>query len=135
MLNTKYLFDTNICIYLLNKKYEKIIDRIEQEGIENIAISSITIAELEFGIEKSLQKERNRVALMGFLLPFKIISFNQNDAHEYGIIRNDLQKKGKIIGNMDLLIGSQAISRDITLVTNNVKEFERIEHIRIENWI
>ena len=75
------------------------------------------------------------MALMGFLLPFKIISFNQKDAHEYGIIRNDLQKKGKIIGNMDLLIGSQAISRDITLVTNNEKEFERIEHIRIENWI
>ena len=130
-----YLFDTNICIYLLNKKYRKIIDRIEQEGIENIGISSITIAELEFGIEKSLQQERNRVALMGFLLPFKIISFNQNDAYEYGIIRNDLQKKGKIIGNMDLLIGSQAISRDLTLVTNNEKEFERIEHIRIENWI
>jgi len=135
MLNTNYLFDTNICIYLLNKKYEKIIDRIEQEGIENIAISSITIAELEFGIEKSLQKERNRMALMGFLLPFKIISFNQNDAYEYGIIRNDLQKKGQIIGNMDLLIGSQAISMDLTLVTNNEKEFERIEHLRIENWI
>ena len=72
---------------------------------------------------------------MGFLLPFKIISFNQNDAYEYGIIRNDLQKKGQIIGNMDLLIGSQAMSRDLTLVTNNEKEFERIEHIRIENWI
>lgn len=135
MLNTNYLFDTNICIYLLNKKYEKIIDRIEQEGIENIGISSMTIAELEFGIEKSLQKERNRMALMGFLLPFKIISFNQNDAYEYGIIRNDLQKKGQIIGNMDLLIGSQAISRDLTLVTNNEKEFERIEHLRTENWI
>jgi len=130
-----FLFDTNICIYLLNKKYEKIIDRIELEGIENIAISSLTIAELEFGIEKSSQKERNRMALMGFLLPFKIISFNQNDAYEYGIIRNDLQKKGKIIGNMDLLIGSQAISRDLILVTNNEKEFERIENIRIENWI
>ena len=133
----KYLFDTNICIYLINKKFEYLIDRVEKYGIENIGISSITIAELEYGIAKSSSphKEENRVALLEFLLPFKFIDFNQNDAYEYGRIRQDLQSQGKIIGNMDILIGSQAVSRELILVTNNVKEFKRIEHLEIENWV
>jgi len=133
----KYLFDTNICIYLINKKFEYLIDRVEKYGIENIGISSITIAELEYGIAKSSShyKEENRVALLEFLLPFKFIDFNQNDAYEYGRIRQNLQSQGKIIGNMDILIGSQAVSRELILVTNNVKEFKRIDNLEIENWV
>ncbi len=133
----EYLFDTNICIYLINKKFEYLIDRVEEYGIENIGISSITIAELEYGIAKcsSPYKEENRVALLEFLLPFKFIDFNQNDAYEYGRIRQNLQSQGKIIGNMDILIGSQAVSRELILVTNNVKEFKRIDNLEIENWV
>ena len=133
----EYLFDTNICIYLINNKFNYLIDRVEKHGIENIGISSITIAELEYGIakSKSTNREENRVALLEFLLPFKFIDFNQNDAYEYGRIRQDLQSKGKIIGNMDILIGSQAVSRELILVTNNEKEFKRIENLEIENWI
>ena len=133
----EYLFDTNICIYLINNKSEYLIDRVERNGIEKIGISSITIAELEYGIaiSNSSHKEENRIALLEFLLPFKFIEFNHNDAYEYGMIRQDLQSKGNIIGNMDLLIGSQAISRKLILVTNNVKEFRRIENIKIDNWI
>ena len=133
----KYLFDTNICIFLINKKFEYLIDRVEKLGIEKIGISSITIAELEYGIAKSdsTHKEENRIALLEFLLPFKFVDFNQNDAYEYGRIRQDLQSKGKIIGNMDILIGSQAVSRELILVTNNEKEFKRIENLKIENWI
>ncbi len=133
----EYLFDTNICIYLINKKFEYLIDRVEECGIENIGISSITIAELEYGIAKSSSayKEENRVALLEFLLPFRFIDFNQNDAYEYGRIRQNLQSQGKIIGNMDILIGSQAVSRELILVTNNVKEFKRIENLEIENWV
>ena len=133
----KYLFDTNICIYLINKKFEYLMDRVEKLGIEKIGISSITIAELEYGIAKSdnTNKEENRIALLEFLLPFKFINFNQSDAYEYGRIRQDLQSKGKIIGNMDILIGSQAVSRELILVTNNEKEFKRIENLKIENWI
>ena len=133
----KYLFDTNICIYVINKKFEYLIDRIEEYGIENIGISSITIAELEYGIAKSSSphKEENRVALMEFLLPFKFIDFNQNDAYAYGRIRHDLQSKGRIIGNMDILIGAQAVSRGLILVTNNEKEFKRIETLKIANWL
>ena len=133
----KYLFDTNICIYMINKKYEYLIDRVEKYGIENIGISSITIAELEYGIAKSSSphKEENRVALLEFLLPFKFIDFSQNDAYEYGRISQDLQSKGKVIGNMDILIGSQVVSRGLILVTNNKKEFKRIGNLTIENWI
>lgn len=132
----KYLFDTNICIFLINKKFEYLMDRVEKLGIEKIGISSITIAELEYGIAKSesMHKKENRIALLEFLLPFKFIDFNQNDAYEYGRIRQDLQSKGKIIGNMDILIGSQAVSRELILVTNNEKEFKRIENLKIENW-
>ena len=132
-----YLFDTNICIYLINRKFEYLIDRVEKYGIENIGISSITIAELEYGIAKSnsSHKEENRVALLEFLLPFKFIDFNQNDAYEYGRIRQNLQLNGKIIGNMDILIGAQAVSRELILVTNNEKEFKRIEGLEIENWV
>ena len=133
----EYLFDTNICIYLINHKFDYLIDEVEKHGIENIGISSITIAELEYGIakSKSTHKEENRVALLEFLLPFKFIDFNQNDAYEYGRIRQDSQSKGNIIGNMDILIGSQAVSRELILVTNNDKEFKRIENLKIENWI
>jgi len=133
----KYLFDTNICIFLINKKFKYLMDRVEKLGIEKIGISSITVAELEYGIAKSdsAHKEENRIALLEFLLPFKFIDFDQNDAYEYGRIRQDLQSKGKIIGNMDILIGSQAISRELILVTNNGKEFKRIENLKIENWI
>ncbi len=132
-----YLLDTNICIYLINNKFDYLIDRIESAGIENTVISTITIAELEFGIanSKSLYKEENRIALFEFLLPFKFLTFNQNDAYEYGIIRSDLQRKGQIIGNMDMLIASQAIANNLTLVTNNIKEFERIYDLKLENWI
>ena len=132
-----YLFDTNICIYLINNKYDYLIDRVENLGIEEIAISTISIAELEYGIakSKSLYKEENRIALMEFLLPFKFLPFGQNDAYEYGVLRSILQAQGNVIGNMDMLIGAQVLSNDLTLVTNNVKEFKRIEGIRLENWI
>ena len=132
-----YLLDTNICIYLINNKYDYLIDKIESHGIESVAISTLTIAELEFGIAKSMSKykEENRLALLEFLIPFKFLAFEQNDAYEYGILREDLQRKGSIIGNMDMLIASQALANDLTLVTNNVREFQRIDELRIENWI
>lgn len=133
----KYLLDTNICIYIINNRFEYLIDRIESIGIENTAISTITISELEFGIAKSQSKfkNENRIALMEFLLPFKLLSYEQNDAYEYGIIRNDLQRRGTVVGNMDMLIASQALANNITLVTNNTKEFERIADLKIDNWI
>jgi len=133
----QYLFDTNICIYLINEKYERLISKVEQSGLEQIAISTITIAELEYGIAKSktIYKEKNKLALMQFLLPFKILDFGQNDAYQYGRIRSDLQARGEPIGNMDMLLAAQAVSNNLILVTNNLREFKRISGIKLENWL
>jgi tRNA(fMet)-specific endonuclease VapC len=92
------------------------------------------VAELEHGVEKSNFPERNKVALVEFLSLFQILYYTDNDALLYGRIRTNLEKRGQIIGTMDMLIASQALSHELILVTNNTKEFERIENIKIENW-
>ena len=96
---------------------------------------AITIAELEYGVAKSQFPEKNRIALIEFLSIFNILPFDDNDAVEFGLIKTDLEKKGKIIGPMDLLIAGQAKSKKLILVTNNIKEFERVEGIKLENWV
>ena len=92
------------------------------------------MAELQYGIEKSSNTEKNRDALEKFLTPIEIIDYGYEAAVEYGKIRAELEKKGFPIGPLDLLIASHAKSLDIILVTNNVREFERIAGLRIENW-
>lgn len=133
----KYLFDTNICIYLINNKFEYLKDRVQDAGIEEVAISTISIAELEFGIAKSATpyKEENRIALLEFLTPFYFLPFEQRDAYEYAQVRNHLRESGNIIGHMDMLIGAQALANDLILVTHNEKEFKRIKGLKIENWV
>ena len=100
-----------------------------------VGISSITLSELEYGVQKSARIKQNKLNLMKFLVPFDILSFDEEAAGEYGIMRANLEKQGRIIGNMDLLIGAHAKSLGTILVTNNDKEFKRIEGLRIENWI
>ena len=130
-----YLLDTNICIYLIKKKYKQLQRRVEKEELYTIAISSITIAELEYGIAKSLYPKENRETLIEFLSPFEIIPFNEMDCETFGIIRAYLNKIGTPIGPYDFQIAAQCLSRDLCLVTNNVKEFERVPKLNIENWI
>ncbi|MBD2526971.1 type II toxin-antitoxin system VapC family toxin [Nostoc sp. FACHB-133] len=131
----RYLLDTNICIYLIKQKPKKVLDRFQTLSISDLGISSITVAELEYGVAKSQQQEKNRIALMQFLLPLEIVEFNQATATIYGSIRSDLESKGLIIGAMDMLIASHAVSLGVTLVTNNVREFSRISTLLLENWI
>ena len=106
---------------------------MEQIGYEEIAISSISIAELEYGVINSAQYERNKEALNQFLVPFEILDFNSECAEYYGYIRKQIKKN--IIGTMDLLIASIALVNNLILVTNNEKEFSRINGLKIENWI
>lgn len=131
----KYLLDTNICIYVIKKKPEIVIGHFKENKTGDIAISSITVAELYYGIEKSSKPEINKIALAEFLQPLVVIDYTQKDAESYGIIRTELEKKGTPIGAMDLLIASQALSRELILVTNNVGEFRRVRGIKLENWI
>ncbi|MEH2309822.1 type II toxin-antitoxin system tRNA(fMet)-specific endonuclease VapC [Nostoc sp.] len=131
----RYLLDTNICIYLIKQKPQKVLDRFQTLSISDLGISSITVAELEYGVAKSQQQEKNRIALMQFLLPLEIVEFNQSSATIYGSIRSDLESRGLIIGAMDMLIAAHALSLGVTLVTNNVREFSRIPTPLLENWV
>jgi len=131
----KYLLDTNICIYIIKNQYTEIVHRIESVGVDNIGVSSITVAEMEFGIAKSSNPKQAESKLYEFLVPFEIYDFNASSARHYGRIRAELTKNGTPIGPMDMLIASIAMANDMTIVTNNVKEFERIGELQIENWI
>jgi len=100
----------------------------------HIAVSSITMAELEFGIQNSSRPEQNRMALMLFMAGISILPFDTNAAMEYGDIRHKLKEQGMLIGGNDLLIAAHARSLGITLVTHNTREFSRVENLRIEDW-
>lgn len=131
----KYMLDTNICIYLIKKKPAQVFNTFKKLAVGDVAISAITLAELEYGIEKSKYPERNKIALTAFLAPIEIIPFSEKAATTYGKIRANLEKRGKIIGAYDLMIGAHALAEELILVTNNVREFERIPNLSIENWI
>ncbi len=129
-----HLLDTNICIYLIKEQPESVVRQMQSKEIEQVGISTITLSELEYGVAKSQYTERNRVALIEFLTPFRILDFDQAAAHEYGRIRTFLEEKGQLIGPMDLLIAAHAIARNLVLVTNNEREFQRVAALKIENW-
>ena len=130
----EYLLDTNICIYIIKKKPAEVFEKFKNLTIGDVGISSITLAELQYGIEKSSNSEKNRDALEKFLTPIEIIDYGYEATFEYGKIRAELEKKGVPIGPLDMLIASHAKSLDVILVTNNVRQFERIAGLRIENW-
>ncbi len=131
----RFLLDTNICIYIIKKKPKQVIDMFLTLPIGSVGISSITLAELQYGIAKSINVEKNREALEKFLTPFEVLDFDQNAANCYGDIRAELERKGTPIGSLDMLIAAHARSLDVILVTNNEKEFVRIVDLKIENWV
>ncbi|MDR1149033.1 MAG: type II toxin-antitoxin system VapC family toxin [Spirochaetaceae bacterium] len=130
-----YLLDTNICIYIVNKHPTEIVNRLEKYQPSEIKISSITVAEMEYGASKSKYREKNREALKKFLSPFEIINFDSMDAEIYGIIRSELEQDGNIIGPYDMQLAAQALRTDYVFVTNNIREFKKIKRLKIENWI
>ena len=130
----RFMLDTNICIYLIKKKPIKVLSKLRRYAISDVCISSITLAELEYGVEKSSQPERNRDALNSFVAPLEIVPFDEVAASCYGEIRSELEKKGRMIGSMDLLIAAHAKALSFTLVSNNIREFRRIPKLILENW-
>lgn len=130
----KYMLDTNICIYLIKKKPEKVLRHFSAHTVGDIGISSITLAELRYGVEKSQQVQRNREALHAFLLPLEIADFDAEAASSYGIVRAALEKAGTSVGSMDMLISAHALSLGVTLVTNNVREIKQIKNLNIADW-
>ena len=130
----KYFLDTNICIYVINKRPSTVIEKLTQFPPQELGISVIVVSELQYGVAKSSQPERNRQLLAAFLRPFQIVPYDEAAAEAYGTIRAELEKKGQLIGREDLLIAAHALSVDLTLVTNNEAEFKRVPSLRVENW-
>jgi tRNA(fMet)-specific endonuclease VapC len=131
----KYMLDTNICIYLIRKKPENLIEKLKSLHIGDICISSVTLAELRYGVEKSQHQEKNRFALEEFILPIEVMPFDDDAASYYGCLRALLEKKGTPIGSLDLMIGANALSLNSILVTNNTREFFRIPNLTVEDWV
>jgi tRNA(fMet)-specific endonuclease VapC len=129
-----YLLDTNICIYIINEQPAKVLQRVIEAGRDSLAISTVTVAELAFGIAKSTRPD-SRAKLENFLSKFPILDWGQEAAWVYGSVRKSLEAKGQRIGERDLLLACQALALDATMVTNNTREFERVDGLKLENWV
>ena len=129
-----YLLDTNICIYFLNRTSERIVSQLKRLSPSVIKLSTITVAELFYGAEKSKSKKKNWTIIENFASIFEIIPFDEKSTKIYPKIRASLEKSGIPIGPMDLLIASISLANNFVLVTNNVKEFKRVKGLRLENW-
>jgi len=129
----KYLLDTNICIYIINGRPPAVLERFDQHPLGAIGISTITASELAFGVVKS-GSEKNRRALEKFLAPLEVAPFSREAIWTYGTLRAALERRGRPIGSLDTLIAAHALSLDVTLVTNDVGDFERVPALKVENW-
>lgn len=130
-----FLIDTNICIYIINNHPPEVVQKFRDIGVGNICISSITVSELQYGACESTQIKKNLIRLEEFLSPFEIISYDENASKYYGQIRSYLEKQGNVIGPLDMLIAAHALSENLTLITNNEKEFKRVKSLDFENWV
>ena len=131
----KYMLDTNTCIYLMNNKDIKLTKKFHNKDPKELCISNITYSELMYGVEKSEKREFNFTRLLLFLSDINILNYDFNASEEYGIIRVELERKGSTIGPNDMLIAAHAKSQNMILVTNNIKEFNRINDLKVENWL
>ena len=130
----KYMLDTNICIYAIKQEPEVVLQKILKHHPSDICISSITYAELMHGVEKSQLADRNRAAIMFFISTIDILDFDVYAAEEYGKIRADLERKGTPIGPLDMLIAAHAKAEKLIIVTNNTREFLRVDGLEVEDW-
>jgi len=130
----KYMLDTNICIYMM-KHIPEVLSSFESKKNDGFSISTITLAELEFGVCNSNSYEKNKNKLISFLPLVEILAFDGAAALAYGRICTDLRRKGTPISSMDMLIAAHAKSKGLVVVTNNLREFERIEDLKLENWM
>jgi tRNA(fMet)-specific endonuclease VapC len=131
----KYLLDTNICIYIIKKKSPDVLHQFNIHPVGDIGVSSITVAELKYGVQKSQYRERNEKALEKFLIPLEIAEFDFRAASAYGRVRAELEAQGMPIGPLDNLIAAHALSLNVTLVTNNTGEFSRVSGLKVTNWV
>lgn len=130
----RYVLDTNICIYSIKHKPKQVFLKLQEHDPEDICISSVTYAELVHGVEKSQAIEKNQLALAILLSNIEVLDFDSAAAESYGEILAYLEKQGTPIGPLDTMIAGHAKSLDYVLVTNNTKEFSRVQDLKLENW-
>jgi tRNA(fMet)-specific endonuclease VapC len=128
-----WMLDTNICIYVINARPPGVLARFRQQRLGDIGISSVTAAELAFGVVKS-GSARNREALEMFLAPLEVLAFDADGIWHYAKVRADLERRGEPIGALDTMIAAHALASNAILVTNNTREFARVPELRLENW-
>ena len=131
----KYMLDTNICIYLIKQQPPQVLERFAPLSSGDVGVSSITAAELQYGVQKSQYSDQNQQALEQFLVPLIIADFDYDAAVAYGVIRATLERQGTPIGSLDTLIAAHALSLDVTLVTHNVCEFSRVPALKHVDWV
>jgi tRNA(fMet)-specific endonuclease VapC len=130
-----YLLDTNICIYIINNKPDKLRAKFAKLSLSDLAISSITLFELDAGARKGSKAKENLERLEQFASLIQVLPFDAKAARQAGALRQQLRERGKPIGDMDMLIAAQALSLPATVVTNNEKEFSLVPDLRVENWL
>lgn len=130
----RYLLDTDICSYVIRRTHPQLLHRLRTTPIADVAISAITKAELLYGVEISPRRGADSAAVEGFLRHVQVLDFTGDAALDYAVIRASLRAAGQMIGANDLLIAAHARSQGLILVTNNMREFGRIERLALENW-
>lgn len=133
-MKIRFMLDTNMVIYIIKHKPASVLERFRKYDPAEFCISPITLAEMQYGISKSSKPEKNQMALASFLSNIAVLPFEDDAAVEYGDIRAGLEKKDTPIGSNDMLIAAHARSLDLTVVTNNTKEFARVPGLKLENW-
>lgn len=133
-MSLRFVLDTNFCIALIRKTSERAAQRLLERDVTEVAVSAVTVAELEYGVAKSKRPKLNRERLDRFLQPLQILAFGDAASAAYGPVRAKLEARGEVIGPLDMLLAAQALSLGVTLVTNNLGEFRRVEGLQVEDW-
>lgn len=134
-MNPLYMLDTDTCAFILRRSSQKLLDRIQAVPLARQFMSVVTLAELLYGVQVSAKKKANRAAVDTLVRHVEVLDWSRASAEHYADIRADLKKRGQLIGANDLLIAAHARSLGATVVTNNVKDFRRVRHLSVENWM
>jgi tRNA(fMet)-specific endonuclease VapC len=130
----KYLLDTSVCVELIRRRSERLARQMAKRPTSDFGLSSLTVAELRYGAGRSARPPHQHQTLDKFLIPFSIVDFDSSAAVAYGSIRVQLERSGTPIGAIDTLIAAHALSRDLILLTRNLKEFKRVPGLKAEDW-
>ena len=130
----KYLLDTNACVDYLSGRYPSVIARLQRSGPADIGLSTVVVAELRYGADRSARAKENHARVDVLVAEIPPVEFDLESAAAYGRLRTRLEANGTPIGPNDMLIAAQALARDLVVITDNVREFRRVRGLKVENW-